>query len=123
MRGMSHDTPLSGGLGMAEESQKCKTTIDACQELAALVSRHTDGKGNGIHATAIPQLELMRESTAPTVLRAVYEPTLCIILQGRKETLLGKETYHYGAAQYIVVTVDLPLSGNAEWQYCRSDSG
>jgi hypothetical protein len=42
----------------------------------------------------------------------VYEPTLCIILQGKKETLLGKEAYHYGAAQYIVVTVDLPLSGN-----------
>lgn len=97
---------------MADEFLKRKTTIDACQELAELVSRHTDGRGNGIHSTAIAQLELMRESVAPTVLRAVYEPTLCIILQGRKETLLGKETYHYGAAQYIVVTVDLPLSGN-----------
>jgi AraC-like DNA-binding protein len=97
---------------MVDESRKRSTTIDACQKLAELVNRHTDGKGNGIHSTAIAQLELMRESTAPTVLRAVYEPTLCIILQGRKETLLGQETYHYGAAQYIVVTVDLPLSGN-----------
>ncbi|MBD1869500.1 AraC family transcriptional regulator [Cyanobacteria bacterium FACHB-471] len=97
---------------MADEFLKRKTTIDACQELAELVDRHTHGRGNGIHATAIAQLELMRESVAPTVLRAVYEPTLCIILQGKKETLLGKETYHYGAAQYIVVTVDLPLSGN-----------
>jgi len=86
--------------------------MDACQALAELVTRHTSDKGNGIHATAIPQLEFMRESTAPNILRAVYEPTLCIILQGRKETLLGQETYHYGAAQYIVVTVDLPLSGN-----------
>ncbi|MBD2059569.1 AraC family transcriptional regulator [Oculatella sp. FACHB-28] len=97
---------------MADEFLKRKTTIDACQELAELVGRHTHDRGNGIHATAIAQLELMRESVAPTVLRAVYEPTLCIILQGKKETLLGKETYHYGAAQYIVVTVDLPLSGN-----------
>ncbi|MBD2099976.1 AraC family transcriptional regulator [Leptolyngbya sp. FACHB-261] len=97
---------------MADESLKRETTIDACQELAELVARHTDGMGNGIHATAIAQLELMRESVAPTALRAVYEPTLCIILQGKKETLLGQETYHYGAAQYIVVTVDLPLSGN-----------
>ncbi|MBD2066439.1 AraC family transcriptional regulator [Leptolyngbya sp. FACHB-671] len=97
---------------MADEFLKRKTTIDACQELAELVDRHTHGRGNGIHATAIAQLELMRESVAPTVLRAVYEPTLCIILQGKKETLLGKETYYYGAAQYIVVTVDLPLSGN-----------
>ncbi|MBD2111747.1 AraC family transcriptional regulator [Nodosilinea sp. FACHB-141] len=87
------------------------TVSNLCQELATLVVRHTNGRGNGIHSTAIEQLELMRESVAPTALCAVYEPTLCIILQGRKETLLGKETYHYGAAQYIVVTVDLPLSG------------
>jgi AraC-like DNA-binding protein len=97
---------------MVNGTQKRETTMAACQALAALVSRHTEGKGDGIHATAISQLELMRESTAPTVLRAVYEPTLCIIVQGRKETLLGHDTYHYGAAQYIVVTVDLPLNGN-----------
>lgn len=97
---------------MVDEFLKRETTIDACQEVAELVTRHTDGRGNGIHSTAIAQLEFMRESAAPTLLRAVYEPTLCIILQGKKETLLGKETYHYGAAQYIVVTVDLPLSGN-----------
>jgi AraC-like DNA-binding protein len=97
---------------MADEFLNRETTIDACQKLAELVTRHTDGRGNGIHSTAIAQLELMRESVAPTALCAVYEPTLCVILQGQKETLLGQETYHYGAAQYIVVTVDLPLSGN-----------
>ncbi|OKH28655.1 AraC family transcriptional regulator [Calothrix sp. HK-06] len=96
---------------MAIEPLKRETAIHACQELVELVTRHTDDKGNGIHSTAIPQLEFMRESAAPTALCAVYEPTLCIILQGKKETLLGKETYQYGAAQYIVVTVDLPLSG------------
>ncbi len=96
---------------MAIEIMKRGTASNLCQELATLVIRHTNGKGNGIHSTAIEQFEFMRESTAPTALCAVYEPTLCIILQGKKETLLGKETYHYGAAQYIVVTVDLPLSG------------
>ncbi|HEY9852948.1 MAG TPA: AraC family transcriptional regulator [Leptolyngbyaceae cyanobacterium] len=86
--------------------------MNACQELVELVTRHTDGRGNGIHSTAIAQLEFIRESTAPTAVCAVYEPTFCIVLQGKKETLLGKETYHYGAAQYLVATVDLPLSGN-----------
>ncbi|MBD2261177.1 AraC family transcriptional regulator [Pseudanabaena sp. FACHB-2040] len=97
---------------MVNESLKHETTVEACQELAKLVTRHTHGRGNGIHSTAIAQLEFMQEFIAPVALCSVYEPTLCIILQGRKETLLGKETYHYGAAQYIVVTVDLPLSGN-----------
>jgi AraC-like DNA-binding protein len=111
MRRMSNDMPLSEK-GMVDRSLKRAPVVDACQELAKLVARHTNGKGDGIHSTAIAQLELMRESAAPTALCSVYEPTLCIILQGRKETLLGKESYHYGAAQYIVVTVDLPLSGN-----------
>lgn len=97
---------------MADESQKREATMNACQELVELVTRHTDGRGNGIHSTAIAQLEFIRESTAPTAVCAVYEPTFCIVLQGKKETLLGKETYHYGAAQYLVATVDLPLSGN-----------
>lgn len=97
---------------MADDPLKHATTINACQELAELMIRHTNGRGNGTHSTAIAQLEFMRESTAPTALRAVYEPTLCIIVQGKKETLLGQETYRYGAAQYLVVTVDLPLSGN-----------
>ncbi|HEY9667098.1 MAG TPA: AraC family transcriptional regulator, partial [Coleofasciculaceae cyanobacterium] len=96
---------------MAIELLKRDPAKNACQELVELVTRHTDDLGNGIHSTAIAQLEFMRESAAPTALCAVYEPTLCIILQGKKETLLGKETYQYGAAQYIVVTVDLPLSG------------
>jgi AraC-like DNA-binding protein len=97
---------------MADEVLKHETLLEACQELAKLVTRHTDDRGDGIHSTAIAQLEFIRESAVPTALCAVYEPTFCIILQGKKETLLGQETYYYGAAQYLVVTVDLPLSGN-----------
>ncbi|MBN3870609.1 MAG: AraC family transcriptional regulator [Nostoc sp.] len=83
---------------------------DQCQELAALVTRHTDGKGNGFHKTAIEQLEFQRESSASTTLQGVCEPILAILVQGKKEALLGEETYCYGAAQYLVVSVDLPLS-------------
>lgn len=81
-----------------------------CQELAALVTRHTDGKGNGFHKTAIEQLEFQRESSASTVLQGVCEPIFAILVQGKKEALLGEETYRYSAAQYLVVSVDLPLS-------------
>ncbi|MEH1883682.1 AraC family transcriptional regulator [Nostoc sp.] len=81
-----------------------------CQELAALVTRHTDGKGNGFHKTAIEQLEFQRESSVYTALKGVCEPILAILVQGKKEALLGEETYCYGAAQYLVVSVDLPLS-------------
>nr|WP_175586972.1 AraC family transcriptional regulator [Nostoc sp. UIC 10630] len=78
--------------------------------MAALVTRHTDGKGDGFHKTAIEQLEFQRESSASTSLQGVCEPIFAILVQGKKEALLGEETYRYGAAQYLVVSVDLPLS-------------
>jgi AraC-like DNA-binding protein len=85
--------------------------INECQKLAVLVSRHTENKGNGFHKTDIEQLEFQQEYKADTALHAVYEPIFAILLQGKKEALLGKEIYRYGVAQYLVVSVDLPLSG------------
>jgi AraC-like DNA-binding protein len=82
-----------------------------CKELAALVTRHTDGQGNGFHKTDINKLEFTRESSVSTSLCGVCEPILAIIVQGKKEALLGEEIYNYGASQYLVVSVDLPLSG------------
>ena len=82
-----------------------------CQELAALLTRHTDGKGNGFHKTDIDKLEFMRESSVSAALHGVYQPILAIVIQGKKEALPGEETYRYGAAQYLAISVDLPLSG------------
>ncbi|MEH2149523.1 AraC family transcriptional regulator [Nostoc sp.] len=96
---------------MAIEILKHGAAVNECKELAALLERHTDGKGNGIHKTDINKLEFMRESSTSTALHCVYEPILGIVVQGKKEALLGEETYRYGAAQYLVVSVDLPLSG------------
>lgn len=82
-----------------------------CQELTALITRHTDGKGDGFHKTDIDQLEFARESSVSAALPMLCQPILGIIIQGKKEALLGEETYRYDAAQYIVISVDLPLSG------------
>jgi AraC-like DNA-binding protein len=84
---------------------------ERCLELAALVTRHTDGKGNGFHQTGIDRLEFQRESAAPVCLHGVSTPIFAILLQGKKQALLGEETYSYGASQYLVVSVDLPISG------------
>ena len=97
---------------MAIETES-QAAIDKCEELAALVDRHTDGNGSGVHATAIDSLEFLRESKAFTTMRGVTEPILGIVVQGTKEALLNEETYRYGVAQYLVVSVDLPLCGCA----------
>ena len=96
---------------MAIEILKHGAAINECKELAALLTRHTDGKGNGAHKTDINKLEFTRECKVSTAVHGVYRPILGIVVQGKKEALLGEETYRYGVAQYFVVSVDLPLSG------------
>ncbi|MGF2037148.1 MAG: AraC family transcriptional regulator [Nostoc sp. CmiVER01] len=95
---------------MTVEILKHGAAVNECKELAALLTRYTHSKGNGIHKTDINQLEFMRESSASTSICSVYEPVFALVVQGKKEALLGEETYCYGAAQYLVVSVHLPLS-------------
>ncbi len=96
---------------MTIEALEHETTISKCKEIAQLISRRTDGKGHGIHGTAIAPLEFTRESDTLTSMHNVSEPILAIVVQGKKEALLGEETHRYGVAQYLVISVDLPLSG------------
>jgi AraC-like DNA-binding protein len=82
---------------------------DQCEELATLVTRHTEG--TGVYPTAIEQLSLTRSDAMVTASHIVDELRLAIIVQGKKELLLGEETYPYSAGQYLIVSVDLPISG------------
>jgi AraC-like DNA-binding protein len=100
------------GLNSSANRAKRNTneTVDQCQELATVVMRHTDG--SGIHPTAIKQLHFTRSDAVSTTFQFIDQPTLFIVVQGQKEVLLGQEMYQYGATQYLVVSVDLPLSGS-----------
>ena len=84
---------------------------DRCAELATLINRHTDGKGDGLHQTDIAPLEFARESLIGTMLHGVSTPMLAIVVQGKKGAALGEEIYRYGEAQYLVVSVDQPITG------------
>ncbi len=84
---------------------------DRYRELAVLINCHTDGKGDGFHQTDIAPLEFGRESLTGTMLHGVSTPMLAIVVQGKKGAALGEEIYRYGEAQYLVVSVDQPISG------------
>ena len=79
------------------------------EELAALIGRLC--ASDGIHATAIPRLVLIRSCQPTEPLHALHEPALCIVVQGRKQVMLGDRVYHYDRSQYLVVSVDLPVIG------------
>lgn len=77
-------------------------------ELAKLIERYS-GR-DGTHSTAIPSLFFSRQSNAVEPNYGVYNPSLCIVVQGMKEVLLAQERFIYSPADYLVASVDLPVT-------------
>lgn len=78
-------------------------------ELVRLVSRHAHA--DGPIETAVPGLVLVRASSPSQPLPAVYEPCLCIVVQGRKQALLGDTAYVYDPLHHLLVSMTLPIRG------------
>ncbi len=64
---------------------------------------------DGMHDTRIDGLATMRASEPSQPLPSVYEPCLCVVVQGRKQAKLKEETYVYDPLNYLVVSVTLPV--------------
>ena len=62
---------------------------------------------DGLHATALPWLRLIRASAPAQPVPAVYEPGLVLVLQGRKKAQLGERVVHYDAMQCLVVPMTM----------------
>ncbi len=86
-----------------------ENTGDPLAELANLIEWNIGA--DGIHATAIPRLFLGRASELTEPMPTVYDPALCIVVQGRKQVMLADDVYVYGPEQFLVVSVDLPVVG------------
>lgn len=79
------------------------------EELAGLIQRYTGH--DGVHQTDVPAMFFINESNVTEPVYSVYKPSFCVIVQGEKEILLAQERFRYGPADYIVASVDLPVSG------------
>lgn len=77
--------------------------------LAEQIERHT-GR-DGVHPTAIGSLFLSRGTAPGEPIALVCEPALCLIAGGRKRILLGDEVYLYDSANFLLVSVGLPVVG------------
>lgn len=77
------------------------------RRLASAAQRHATAEASV--CTEIPELQLSQFS-APTELTAlVYEPCICIVMQGAKEVLLAGESYRMAIGEFLLVSVDLPV--------------
>ena len=78
-------------------------------ELADRIARNA--ATDGVHPTAVPGLSLVRASAPSQPLPAVYHPSLCLVVQGRKRALLGDAAYVHDPLHYLVVSMTLPMTG------------
>jgi AraC-like DNA-binding protein len=85
------------------------THMPQLDELASIIAQNTSE--DGVFETPIPRLSLVRFSKQTEPLQTVQHPALCIIVQGAKQVMLADEIYIYGPARHLVVSVDLPVSG------------
>jgi AraC-like DNA-binding protein len=61
--------------------------------------------------TALPWLSLIRRPAPTAVGRGMLQPSMCLIVQGEKEMLVGEQVLHYGAGHYVQTGVAMPVSG------------
>ncbi|PGM56067.1 AraC family transcriptional regulator [Bacillus sp. AFS053548] len=78
-------------------------------ELIQIIDRNTSHEG--VNETLINSLFFIRESNITDPKYRVYKPSLCIVVSGVKELLLGNERFKYGPGNYLVASVDLPVTG------------
>lgn len=78
-------------------------TIEALAKSIARWTEHGE-----LRTTAIPELSLFRRDEPTEPISGMYEPSICLAVQGSKRVLLGEETYLYDACHYLITSVHLP---------------
>lgn len=81
---------------------------DQLSRMQDLALRHADPAHP---VTAIPRLKLLHGNRPTQPTRGACEPSLCLVLQGAKQVLIGDRALRYDRAGCFVATLDLPASG------------
>ncbi|MEN2980086.1 AraC family transcriptional regulator [Tistrella bauzanensis] len=69
------------------------------------------GGGQGLFPTPIESFNIVRSFQTMMPMRALYRPSLCVVIQGAKEIDFGQERLDYGTMECLVVSVELPATG------------
>lgn len=75
----------------------------------AYASRHANR--DGLARTPVPGLRMMYVETPAGDLHSVYRPLICLILQGAKRMIVGREEQVFSAGQSVIVSADMPVAG------------
>ena len=81
--------------------------MDTRSELAEIINRFSPGDGR--HESPIPGIRCIKISHVGNRTRQHWGAWLCIVAQGGKEMVVGREVYKFDDARYVVTPIDLPV--------------
>jgi AraC-like DNA-binding protein len=76
--------------------------------LRGLAARHGRGPSR---ATAIPRLHIHVGHRLTPPVSGLFEPKICLVLQGAKQIMIGEQILRYDPATFFIASVELPVSG------------
>lgn len=84
--------------------------MEPLREMSALMRRHAPA--DGVHNCGLERVRLIRSATPTEPVHTIYKPTVCFVVQGRKQAMLGERAFIYDPSSYLVVSLDLPVVGS-----------
>ncbi len=95
---------------MNQQSNTFSQTLSSSQKLAEQIEKSIQGAKQ--LDTDIPGLKLSRwtHPTPPTSYS--HNPSICLIAQGKKQVLLGGDSYVYDSNHFLISSVNLPITAN-----------
>ena len=82
-------------------------------DIRAIAQRHA-----GAPHPAMPRLHIYRIDNPTDAAGLIYQPVVCLVLQGRKRTFIGDGVLEYGPSECMVVAAELTAMG----QVCEAST-
>jgi AraC-like DNA-binding protein len=76
--------------------------------IQALISQHAGPVGM---PSPLKSVRLIAQSTPTAATSGIHEAAFALVVQGVKRTVIGNKVLEYGAGDYLVVPVELPVVG------------
>ncbi len=88
------------------ENSKQREIDGTLEALKKSIARWTEQEE--MRTTAIPELSLFHRTAPSAPATGMYEPGICLVVQGAKQVKLGEESYVYDAQHYLITSIHLP---------------
>ena len=77
------------------------------RDIRGIAAEHE--KNAAYYATGIPGLSVLCNDTPSGFEAMIYDPVVCLVLQGAKETRVGHRSVRFGAGESLIVSHSLPV--------------